>query len=370
MFRKRKKYDVFISYRRDNGATSAELVRTVLVNRGYKSDRIFMDTHDVQGEDFRSRIQEAVAESVNMVVILSKGCFDNIRNEDWFVFELSEAVRLQKKIVFCCFDFAISDIDTKQLPDILQSIRYQNAITYNHEYAPAFYDKLVKFLSKGRKVWNVVGVFAICLFMAVAGVIVCHNKCPFFYFHREEVFTDSTVVDLGLPSGTLWATCNLGANNPSDYGSYYMWGSVDTVGESHHKDIGYFMSGLNIIGTSYDAASLSLGIHWRLPSEIQMVELIDKCNWVWTNVEGSNGYEITGPNGQTLFLPVAGCVLLEGYKNGNQFGYYWIGERCSMDSKCAKELVIGLNQVNIESGKQYVGRSIRPVFVSDKEAIR
>lgn len=366
---KRKRYDVFISYRRNGGAEKAELIKKALQENGYKSDRIFMDTHSLQTGDFRKRIREAITESVNVIVIVTKESFDKIKDEDYFVFELLEAKRLEKNMIFCLF--GITEIDVKKLPDALREvIQYEKHVPYDHVYADAFYDRLYSSLVQRASLKTIIVTVILCLVMVSAGIFMYYKRAPGSNSTKGRVCYDTSVVDLGLPSGTLWATCNLGANNSSDYGSYYMWGSVDTVGESHHRDIGYFISGLNIIGTSYDAASLSLGNHWSLPSEIQIVELIDKCNWVWTNKEGRNGYEITGPNGQSLFLPVAGCVLLEGYKNGNQFGYYWIGERNSTDSKCAKELVIGLNQVNIESGKQYVGRSIRPVFVSAKEAIR
>lgn len=357
---KRKRYDVFISYRRKGGAERAELIKIFLQEKGFRPNRIFMDTYNEQPGDFRENLKKAIAESVNVIVIVHKGCFDEIRDEDYFVFELLEARKLKKNMVFCLFD--ITEIDAAKLPDELQFIQYEKHVPYDHDYANAFYKKVYSNLVKRMTLKTIVVTFLFCLIIVSAGVFMFHKRNPIFPTQKEKNCFDTSVVDLGLPSGTLWATCNLGTNNPSDFGSYYMWGSVDTVGRRHHKDIGYFISSLNIIGTSYDAASLSLGRHWRLPSEIQIVELIDNCKWLWTNIEGKNGYEITGPNGRTLFLPVAGCVLLEGYKNGNQFGYYWIGERHSTDSKCAKELVIGLNQVNVESGKQYVGRSIRPIY--------
>lgn len=363
----RKKYDIFISYRRKGGSERAELVKAVLEKNGYRANRIFMDTHSLRSGDFREKIKEAISESVDIIVLINNGCFDDIKDEDYFVFELSEAVRLQKNIVLCFFD-EVSSIDVSKLPDTLKSIPYHNAVKYNNEYPNAFYEKMCSFLSKRKK--RTFGVpFFICLFLAVAGLIICHNKC-LYLSPLKAIDVDSNIVDLGLPSGTLWSTCNLGAKTISEFGSLYMWGSVNAVEAKHKNDIDYYVSHLNIIGTSYDAASLSLGKHWRLPSEEQVVELVTKCNWLWSNIDGRNGYVVTGPNGKTLFLPVAGCVLLDGYENANQFGYYWIGERHPSNAKYAKELVIGLNQINVECGRQYVGRSIRPVFISDKAVTR
>ena len=179
----------------------------------------------------------------------------------------------------------------------------------------------------------------------------------------EEASTDETSgsVDLGLPSGTIWATCNLGAKTPYESGDFYMWGSAVPVAGKHFNDNRYFIGQREIASTSYDAATLLLGEEWSLPSSEQMQELIDHCTWGWTSKEGQNGFLLTGPNGKTMFLPVAGCVMLEGHQYVNQFGYYWTGEGTPKNPTSAKELVVGLDQINVESGKQYVGRSIRPV---------
>ncbi len=115
-------------------------------------------------------------------------------------------------------------------------------------------------------------------------------------------------VDLGLPSGLKWATNNIGANEPEDYGNYYSWGEIET------KDVYKFSScetyGMGICEISgwaqYDAARANWGGDWRMPTKIEMQELIDECIWIWTTQNGVNGCKVEGPSGASIFLPAAG----------------------------------------------------------------
>ena len=138
-------------------------------------------------------------------------------------------------------------------------------------------------------------------------------------------------VDLGLPSGLKWATCNVGANKPEDYGDYFAWGEVTTKSEYTEKNynFGLLMTGfLNLITIGslikkYDAARVNWGGKWRMPTEEELNELWFKCEWVWMSQDGKCGYSVTGPNGNSIFLPAAG--LRDGsslYYAGSK-GYYW-----------------------------------------------
>jgi hypothetical protein len=177
--------------------------------------------------------------------------------------------------------------------------------------------------------------------------------------NNDKMDIAENMVDLGLPSGTIWRTCNLGATDQYEQGLLYTWGSVIPINQ---QPIPGHESYENIIGTSYDAASIVLGSQWRLPSEMQVVELIGNCKWEWQDEH--SGYLITGPNGNTMFLPAAGCVIGNGIKYEKQFGYYWTGESSSANN-FAKELLFGRGQINIESGRKNVGRSIRAVYCTD-----
>ena len=136
------------------------------------------------------------------------------------------------------------------------------------------------------------------------------------------------MIDLGLPSGTKWACCNLGASTPEQSGNYYRWGETkpfkegDTYATYPYKNVDI---GNNIAGTKYDAATANWSASWRMPTENQMKELMDNCTYKWTTQNGVKGGKVTGRKGGTLFLPASGCrddssgslQIVGGY------GYFW-----------------------------------------------
>ena len=117
-------------------------------------------------------------------------------------------------------------------------------------------------------------------------------------------------VDLGLSSGLLWATCNVGASSPEEYGNYYAWGETTTKAEYTDENslhIGKNMDGVDISGDEqYDAATANWGDNWRMPRYTDFEELVNECTWTWIAQNGVNGFNITGPNGNSIFLPAAG----------------------------------------------------------------
>ena len=169
-------------------------------------------------------------------------------------------------------------------------------------------------------------------------------------------------VDLGLPSGTLWATCNVGASAPEEYGDYFAWGetapkddyhwnnykwckgSYDTMTKYCTQDdysYGYndFTDGKTELDPEDDAAYVNWGPQWRMPSMEQQLELVEKCNRTWTSRNGVDGCLFTGPNGNTIFLPagvyfwsrtlypnfscVAFCLSFDSYSGPVDAGHYW-----------------------------------------------
>lgn len=118
-------------------------------------------------------------------------------------------------------------------------------------------------------------------------------------------------VDLGLTSGTKWANMNVGASIPENYGSYYAWGEVEpkqTYSSGTYSTLANGIGILDISATSHDAAYVNMGSDWCMPTEDQMQELVDECDWVWTGINGINGYRVTGSNGNSIFLPSAGLM--------------------------------------------------------------
>ena len=142
-------------------------------------------------------------------------------------------------------------------------------------------------------------------------------------------------VDLGLPSGLKWATCNVGANSPEDYGNYYAWGETTTkstytednsltcgLNESQLQSQGY-IDGSGNLTPSHDAATANWGGSWRMPTKTEMQELIDNCTRTWTTQNGVKGTKMTGPNGNSIFLPSAGCRYGSSLDDGGDYGRYW-----------------------------------------------
>ena len=112
-------------------------------------------------------------------------------------------------------------------------------------------------------------------------------------------------VDLGLPSGLKWASCNVGASAPEDYGDYYAWGETEAKKESKIIDIG-----INISGTKYDVAHVKWGGTWRMPTKADFEELIDNCEWEWTTRNEVNGCKvISKKNGESIFIPAPGRIF-------------------------------------------------------------
>jgi len=134
-------------------------------------------------------------------------------------------------------------------------------------------------------------------------------------------------VDLGLPSGTLWATCNVGASAPEEYGDYFAWGETEpkefydwtnykwnsgaassTIRLTKYCTISTYgtVDNRTELDSEDDAAYVNWGTSWQMPTFAQLQELIDKCTSKWTTMNDVNGYQLTGPNGNSLFLPAAG----------------------------------------------------------------
>ena len=201
-------------------------------------------------------------------------------------------------------------------------------------------------------------------------------------------------VDLGLPSGLKWAKCNLGASKPSDYGDYFAWGETEPktnytwatykwmqAGKSKWKYITkytfadgqtegiWYDAGGNFIGDNKttldaadDAAIAKLGSPWRMPTKDEIQELIDNCTWTETTQDGVNGYEVKSKkNGNSIFLPAAGCRGgSELYDAGSQ-GCYWSSLLDTAGSDYVYVLSFNSGSPSWFGGYRYCGCSVRPV---------
>ena len=170
-------------------------------------------------------------------------------------------------------------------------------------------------------------------------------------------------VDLGL--SVCWAGWNVGANVPEEYGDYFAWGE-GTSKESYSKysykynDVrDYKDIGRDICGTNYDVARVFWGGNWRMPDEDEFRELLNRCNWTWITCNGVNGYKVTGPNGNSIFLPSTGCCV--GSSNsGYNYGSYWSGT-LSDSYECAYFLSFHTNGYRVIEKYRCYGHTVRPV---------
>ena len=136
------------------------------------------------------------------------------------------------------------------------------------------------------------------------------------------------MIDLGLPSRTKWACCNVDANSPEEYGGYYAWGETETKDSYEWETYTYYNDndgvifiGDDIAGTQYDVAHVKWGSFWKLPKIDQYKELIDYCTTTDATQNGKRGLIFTGPNGATIFLPAAGGRI--GYEMGDSGVNCW-----------------------------------------------
>lgn len=188
-------------------------------------------------------------------------------------------------------------------------------------------------------------------------------------------------VDLGLPSGIKWATCNVGASAPEENGFYYAWGETNTKGtynlenylwydQSTETYTKYTWEG-NVITleTADDAAAANWGDKWRMPTQNEFAELQSNCNWQWTTQNDVNGWLVKGSNGNSIFLPAAGGKENSGLVYIGERGYYWTSSLAKNssyyypdESSCAKSYVF--DDCSMEFGSFYRndGLSVRPVY--------
>ena len=152
----------------------------------------------------------------------------------------------------------------------------------------------------------------------------------------EYGITIGQEVDLGL--SVNWAGWNIGASSPEQYGGYYAWGEteekdyysgetykywVDSDGDGYYDYGEYVNIGTNISGTQYDVARQKWGGSWRMPTYKELDELISRCKWIWYQYKGVNGYKVTGPNGNSIFLPAAGFRSGTSLTYDGSYGRYW-----------------------------------------------
>ena len=227
------------------------------------------------------------------------------------------------------------------------------------------------------------------------------------YFNREEiklngditlyaqwdVYKDNGVangyewVDLGLSSGTKWATVNVGATSPEDYGDYFAWGETSSKSSYTYCNYKWYndcselamskyitdssygiVDNKTILELSDDAAYVNWGDLWRMPTSEESKELLSECNWIWTTKNGVDGYEVASKtNDNSIFLPAAGHK--DSYEFQSSWSYYW---NSLLDFTTEEEVsdsnyiggALEFDSYNLMSGgcHRYMGAPVRAVL--------
>ena len=178
-------------------------------------------------------------------------------------------------------------------------------------------------------------------------------------------------IDLGLPSGTLWASYNIGATKPEEYGDYFSWGETEAKDNydwstyiycDGTKETCYNIGG-DISGTEYDVAHVKWGGNWEMPSYDQFAELEDHCKYEWTTLNGVSGMRFTGSNGNSIFFPATGDRTGTDTHDAGFLGAYWSSTREGSSSGLGITLYWYYSDyVQLLEGARYVGLSVRPVI--------
>ena len=199
---------------------------------------------------------------------------------------------------------------------------------------------------------------------------------------KVDTYNGHAYVDLGLPSGLLWAACNVGASSPEEYGDYFAWGETTTKSSYSWSNLKYCLDGSGDSFSKYntkssygtvdnktvldledDAARANWGGSWRMPTHEEFQELYNNCTWTWTTQNGKNGYKVTSnKNGNSLFLPAAGYRFGSSLYGAGSYGRYWSASLDSSDPCGAWGLYFGSGGVSPSCyDYRYYGQSVRPV---------
>ena len=173
------------------------------------------------------------------------------------------------------------------------------------------------------------------------------------------------VIDLGLPSGTKWTCCNIGAKNPLEYGEYYAWGEMLTKDSYNVSNYFYYVNGAfldlgeDIAGTMCDIATVKWGNDYTMPSYDQFNELVDNCEFNFTSVRGVSGGLFTADNRNMIFMPAAG-VKTTRFSGSGTNGYCFSSSIYSDDER-AYGFGWNASGTLISSSPKAFGLSVRPV---------
>lgn len=246
----------------------------------------------------------------------------------------------------------------------------------------------VQLSAQGVRVWNH-GKYQEYKEESVDSLVFFEKEEPSSEESQENILNGHEWQDLGLPSHTLWAKTNIGAEAPEERGDYFSWGEVDKknvftlekykynqdtegftkyVPKDLSKKYGYNNFGDDKVEltTADDAANVIWGTGWRIPTYDQMKELINCCTWIWSEQNGKKGYRVYGPNGQNIFIPAAGFRTSTKLLGEGTDAYLWFRQLYKPIPNQAWSLYLNETDHYMSCSSRSDGQSIRPVRVEVK----
>lgn len=233
------------------------------------------------------------------------------------------------------------------------------------------------------------------LFMAVIALMMTISASGQFYIYcsdgnvikvdsismiapEEDVdpYNGHEYVDLGL--SVKWATCNVGASKPEEYGDYFAWGETEpkdyydwstykwcngteeTLTKYNNSSSYGSVDNKTVLEATDDAATANWGGSWRIPTDAELTELRENCTWTWTTQNGVNGYKVTGTNGNSIFLPAAGFRNFSLLAAGSEGGCWSSSRDTDYPNFACGLCFVSSGDVDWYCGRYY-GLSVRPV---------
>ena len=196
-------------------------------------------------------------------------------------------------------------------------------------------------------------------------------------FDTDGEISGHGYVDLGLPSGVKWATCNVGAETPTGFGDYFAWGETSPKAEYSWETYQHWVDAngdgecgegettidSDISGNAqYDAATANWGGSWRMPTVEELEELYNNCEWLYMTINGLHVMKVTGPNGHSIYLPVAGCRRGSSLDYAGGRGYFWSSAPDDFSDDYAYSLYFDSDGSDVSHyGGRYYGQTVRAV---------
>ena len=387
-----EKRKVFVSYSRADKDKVLPLVKNLEKNVGTK---FWIDLDGIESTaQFLNVIRKAIKECQVVLFMLS----NNSINGEWTQREIMFAKECGKRVVPVILDGGglrdwaelyfvnVNYVDAtnksqleKLSNEIVDWLGHESVVepsdSKSNPPKPRTIDVIKRIMSRlAAPLKNILSIIAVLLIILFAiGIYLGYDEedeegVPKVVQSEEVELTPygringHDYVELGL--SVKWATCNVGASNPEEYGSYFAWGETSTKSEYTEGNSKTYGKSMGDIGgnSSYDAARANWGGTWRLPTKAEFQELLDNCNSEWTTICGVKGRKFTSKiNGKSIFLPAAGWRDGSSLSEAGEDGNFWGSTPHESRANIAYDLWFDDSDQVVGWYYHSRGRSVRPV---------